>query len=282
MGTVQFGQPYGVSNQTGQVSFDETVSILEQAWSTGIDTLDTAISYGESEQRLGEIGVEQWRIVTKLPGIPDAVSDVAGMAQDLVEGSLERLRVPKITSLLLHKSQDLLGAQGDAIYRALSSLQDQGLVEKIGVSIYAPEELDVLCERFRFDLVQAPFNIIDRRLVASGWLSKLYESGIEVHVRSVFLQGLLLMAAQDRSDTFKSWDPLWGQWHRWLHTSSQTAVQACLGFAMSQSQIDRVIVGVDSQKQFQEILDSVNASHVMPPDTLMSEDKGLVNPSNWN
>lgn len=281
LGTVQFGLPYGIANQFGQISRDETATIMECAWSAGINTLDTAISYGESEQRLGEIGVERWEIITKLPVIPESCSDVSNEVQELVKGSLERLRVTKLRGLLLHRSQQLLEPQGEEIYRTLMALRDQGVVEKIGVSIYAPDELDVLWPNFQFDLVQAPFNIIDRRLATTGWLARLHQAGTEVHIRSVFLQGLLLMAPTNRPKQFNRWQQLWAEWQNWLDAHTISPVQACLGFAMSQPEINRVIVGVDSLNQFQEVLDSVDLPHAMPPEILMSEDLNLINPSNW-
>lgn len=281
LGTVQFGLPYGIANQAGQVSRDEATAILDHAWAMGFDTLDTAIAYGESEQRLGEIGVGQWQIISKLPAIPEPCTDVTAWVRESVLGSLERLRIPKLHGLLLHRAQQLLGPQGDALYRALIALKDQGMVEKIGVSIYGPDELDALWPRFQFDMVQAPFNIIDRRLAASGWLTRLHQAGTEVHTRSVFLQGLLLMEATKRPATFNRWHPLWQQWHRWLEDQALTPLQACLNFTLSQPEIDRVVVGVDSLKQLQGILGSVEVPAVKPPAALMSEDLDLINPSRW-
>jgi aryl-alcohol dehydrogenase-like predicted oxidoreductase len=212
LGTVQFGLPYGIANQNGQVSRSETAAILDHAWSAGLDTLDTAIAYGESEQRLGEINVEKWRVITKLSAIPENCSDVTSWAQKSLLSSLERLRIPKLYGMLLHRSKDLLGPHGDSLYNALLAGKDQGFVEKIGVSIYDPKELDSLPTKFKFDLVQAPYNIIDRRLALSGWLTKLHQAGTEIHVRSVFLQGLLLMKAEKKPLIFNRWQQLWLVW----------------------------------------------------------------------
>ncbi|TAK90631.1 MAG: aldo/keto reductase [Burkholderiaceae bacterium] len=281
LGTVQFGLPYGVANQTGQVSRTEAEAILRDALIAGFDTLDTAIAYGESEQRLGEIGVGRWQVVSKLPAIPEACTDVAAWAQKSVMDSLMRLKIPKLHGLLLHCSQQLLGKQGEVLYGALLALKEQGAVEKIGVSIYDPQELDALGSRFRCDLVQAPFNILDRRLASSGWLARLHQSGTEVHVRSIFLQGLLLMEATKRPAMFNRWQPLWDHWHRWLSEQALTPLQACLGFAMSQPEIDRVVVGIDSLKQLQEIMSAVETKIAPVPQSLVTEDVQLLNPSNW-
>lgn len=281
IGTVQFGQPYGIANLGGQVSKEEAIAICEHAWASGIDTLDTAISYGESEQRLGEIGVGSWQVISKLPVVPEKCNDVEKWVQESVLGSLARLKIPKLCGLLLHNSQQLLGSQGKAIYRALLNLKEQGKVEKIGISIYDPVELDALLSDFNFDLIQAPFNIIDRRLDASGWLARLNHMGTEVHVRSIFLQGLLLMEQSKRPPTFSRWQPLWEQWDNWIDEQSFTPLQACISFAILHPEVSRIVVGVENLQQLKEILDSVAFPCGMPPANLKSDDSDLINPSRW-
>lgn len=281
LGTAQFGHAYGIANQTGQVSRDDAAAILDHAWKAGVHTLDTAIAYGESEQRLGEIGIARWRVISKLSAIPDPCVDVAVSVQEWVMGSLERLRIPKLWGLLLHRPQQLLGSRGDALFQALLAIKEQGMVEKIGISIYDPSELDALCPHYHFDVVQAPFNIMDRRLATSGWLERLHQAGTEIHIRSVFLQGLLLMKATNRPATFNRWRPLWQHWHCWLDEQALTPLQACLGFALAQPQVDRVVVGVDSLMQLKGILANVETPLVEPPATLVSEDMDLINPFRW-
>lgn len=281
IGTVQFGLNYGVANRHGQVSHEEAKAILDYASKNGIDTLDTAISYGESEKRLGEIGVNNWRVISKLAPVPENVTDIAGWVRDSLNDSLERLKRSNLDGLLLHRSQDLQCSFGEELYLALVALKEQGKVDKIGVSIYNPEELDAIWPRYKFDLVQAPVNIIDRRLVSSGWLTRLNNSGVEVHARSIFLQGLLLMNPAERPAAFNRWQPIWEKWHDWTTDNGLTPLQACLGFAISRPEISRVVVGVDSLNQLEEILSSTLTAKITPPATLASNDEDLINPSRW-
>ena len=281
LGTAQFGLPYGISNQGGQVGGEEAAAIVRRAWAMGLDTLDTAIAYGESEQRLGDIGVGRWQVVSKLPALPEFCTDVVGWVEGAVASSLERLRIPRLRGLLVHHSLQLFGPQGEALHRALVALKKEGRVEKVGVSIYDPAELDALLPRFHLDLVQAPFNVLDRRLATSGWLARLHGSGIEVHTRSVFLQGLLLMDPLKRPVAFDRWRPLWEIWHRWLDDRGLTPVQGCMGFALSRSEIARVIVGVDTVAHLREIVNAAQTPSVPVPDALITEDLHLLNPSNW-
>lgn len=281
LGTAQFGLTYGVANTRGQVVLDEAYKILTYALSSGIDTIDTAIAYGESEQRLGEIGIDGWKVVSKLPAIPEQAADVASWVFESVRGSLHRLKVSKLYGLLLHRSQELLCPQGNDLYLALKALKREGLVEKIGVSVYGPEELDALWPHFEFDLVQAPYNIIDRRIVSTGWLMRLHQKGIEVHTRSAFLQGLLLMSPEERPVVFSRWHSLFSQWDAWVAKQSVSQLQACLGFAFSQPGISRVVVGVDSLRHLQEILSCSSGVSSTPPDGILSNDEDLINPSRW-
>lgn len=282
LGTAQFGLSYGIANHEGQISREDGKRILDLAAESGIDTIDTAIAYGDSELRLGKIGVRSWRIISKLPVIPESCPDIQQWVTEAVCGSLQRLKIKKLNALLLHRPQQLFEKNGDSIYTILQSLKQDGVVDKIGVSIYDPSELDALCTRFQFDLVQAPFNILDRRLIDSGWLVRLSDLDIELHVRSVFLQGLLLMSPFDRPGKFKSWEPLWSDWDRWLYLNGITPLQACLRYALSFPQISKVIVGVDSQKQLREIISASSGDFPELSDTLKTTDLCLINPANWD
>lgn len=281
LGTVQFGLPYGVANQQGQVSLPEAAAILTCARRAGLDTLDTAMAYGNSEERLGQIGVQDWKLISKLPALPEQARAVERWVEEAVATCLDRLRVDSLYGLLLHRSADLLSSQGSNLYKSLVSLKQRGWVEKIGVSVYGPEELTALCSRFDFDLVQAPFNGLDRRLVTSGWLSRLQQNGVEVHGRSLFLQGLLLMPPEQRPPKFRRWQPLWDAWDSWLAETQVSPLQACLGYAWHQTSLDRLVVGVDSLGHLQEILATLGDNLPLWPDHLSSDDMDLVNPARW-
>lgn len=281
LGTVQFGLNYGVANQSGQTPIAEVARILDLARRSGVDTLDTAHAYGTSESVLGACGTSQWRIISKLPPSADT-TDGGDWVRRCATDSLARLSVDTLTGLLLHQPSLLLSPQGQAIYDAMVALKSQGTIGKLGISVYTPDELEVLVSRFDFDLVQLPLNVVDRRMIHSGWLDRLARSGIEIHTRSCFLQGLLLMDAAARPRKFARWAPLWQKWEHWLKQHALKPLEACLSFALSQQQISRVIVGVDNTAQLAEILDAANAATSLPPDDLFSDDPDLLNPSRWN
>jgi aryl-alcohol dehydrogenase-like predicted oxidoreductase len=281
LGTVQFGLRYGVANRVGRVSREDTAAIVAHARAAGWDTLDTAAAYGDCEQRLGEIGVSRWRVVSKLPPVPEQVADVTKWVRESVRQSLQCLRIPKLHALLVHHSQALLGPSGEALYGAMLEVKKEGWADKIGVSIYGPPELDAIWPNFRLDIIQGPFNILDRRLATSGWLTRLRLSGTEVHTRSTFLQGLLLMTSAGRPPQFDRWSRLWEKWGSWLAERNLTPLQACLGFALSHGEIDRVIIGVDSTLQLQEIIADSKAARISLPEELTSDDLDLIDPTRW-
>ena len=281
LGTVQFGLPYGIANQLGIVPPEEVSEILDQARQSGVDTIDTAIAYGDSEQVLGMAGVAGFKVISKLPAVPDDVRDAGTWALAQVEGSLGRLGIRNLHGLFLHKPDDLLGRHGRQLTAAMASMKSSGLVSKLGISVYGPDEIAPAMENLDVDIVQAPFNLVDRRLSNSGWLSKLHTMGVEVHVRSVFLQGLLLMQVGRVREQFPKWNHLWNTWEKWQQDSSMSPLQLCIGFVSLFSEIHRMVIGIDSVLQFREVL--ATATGALPetfPD-LTSNDVELVNPSHW-
>jgi len=281
IGTVQFGLDYGINNTRGQVSLENAATILREARGHGIDTLDTAIAYGNCEERLGEIGIDGWQVVTKIPAIPEDCPNARGWILSSVEQSLKRLKTDRVHGLLLHKPSQLLERHGEEIYETLTEIRREGRVARIGISIYEPCELDPILPLYPVDLVQAPFNLLDQRLRHTGWMDRFQELGIELHVRSVFLQGLLLMDSLNRIHRFPKWESLWIRYDRWLKESGLQPLEACLAHALSCPAISRVIVGVDSPLQLREIVRAA-ASKPMPlPADLITSDVNLLNPALW-
>jgi aryl-alcohol dehydrogenase-like predicted oxidoreductase len=155
------------------------------------------------------------------------------------------------------------------------------MVEKLGVSIYAPRELEEIAKQFSLDLVQAPFNLVDHRLHTTGWLQRLKDNDIEIHTRSAFLQGLLLMSQSAIPLKFSPWSSLFGKWHQWLLENDLSAIQACLAFPLLFTEIDRVVVGAENANQLAQIIDAANnVAQISLPD-LHCEEENLINPSRW-
>ncbi len=281
LGTAQFGLKYGIANPAGQMAFEEARNVLLTATQAGMDTLDTAVAYGSSEEQLGVLGVRNWKIVSKLPALPMAIDDVGSWVMTQLHGSLRRLGVDQLDCILLHRPLDLLGSQSASYVQALRRVKEYGLAKSIGYSIYSPDELVALLPVLMPDVVQAPFNIIDRRLASSGWMVKLADKGIRIHTRSVFLQGLLLMPPDSRPKWFSRWQHLWRAWSESCMQSGQSPLSLALRYVLSHPYIERVVVGVDSVTQLEEIIRASLESVVSSFPLIESHDIELLEPSRW-
>lgn len=283
LGTAQFGLEYGIANEVGKVPLDEAQSVLSLAKENEIDVLDTAIAYGMSEEVLGKVGIDGFRVVTKLPSLPAYQSDIAHWLTEQILDSLARLGQKSLYGLLLHRSKDFLGSEGAQLIKALTDLKNDGFVKKIGVSIYSPDELKMVSGKIKIDLVQAPLNVVDRRLQFTGWLNRLKDDGVEIHTRSAFLQGLLLLERSKIPQKFSRWSSLWDRWHEKSKVLGVSPLAAALAYPLSLEQVDQVIVGVDNAKQLKDILVAVTeVDHALDASFMTSNDTNLINPSNWN
>jgi aryl-alcohol dehydrogenase-like predicted oxidoreductase len=274
LGTVQFGLNYGVTNQNGQVAIEEVKSILNFAKDNGIDTLDTASGYGNSEQVLGKVGVDDCQIITKTTSLKNGINGVIkGFYQ-----SLESLNKKAVDGLLIHDINEVSGKEFNDLFRKLNELKQQGLVNKIGFSTYTPEQVDFLLENFDFDIVQLPFNVFDNRLIQGGQLKSLKNKGVEIHARSIFLQGVLL-DFDNLSDYFLTWKDQFDAYQVIVSDSKLTLLEYALNFVLSVKEVDKVLVGVNSEGQLKEIVQSVKSQSDI--NAYSVNDVNLLNPSLW-
>ena len=288
LGTVQWGMPYGVANRSGQPTAAEVGVMLRLAHQHGVSLLDTAHAYGEAERVLGEqgAGTQGFQVVTKTKPLQNGqiteehVGDVANAFYD----SLARLRRDRVYGLLVHHTDVLLGSEGHRLWAALENLKGEGLVEKIGVSLYEPQELSGILDKYRIDLVQLPHNIYDQRFLKSGLLDRLKQMGIEVHARSAFLQGLLLMDRDDLPGYFYSIREHHGRLHSTLREAGISSLQGCLQYCLASPQIDRLLVGCETIQQLRAITDAVSdIDHAVMAElkNFALADEAILNPGHW-
>jgi aryl-alcohol dehydrogenase-like predicted oxidoreductase len=286
LGTVQFGLNYGVSNVSGQPSEDEVKKILACASAGGIDVIDTAAAYGDAESVLGRCLTEsaQIRVVTKTIPLRDRLpnTDSIKWIRDGLTRSLKRLRCESVDSLLVHHVGDLLDSPEDGVYAELLRLKQEGLVRRIGFSAYSGRELDLALGRYDFDVVQLPMNAFDQRLLEGGQLQRLRARNIEVHVRSIFLQGLLLMDSSELPVYFNPIRFRLAAWRRFLLAHGLTAAQGALAFARSLN-VDVILIGVENAAQLERNLTDFASANPEKIDfsAFAINDERFVNPSFW-
>lgn len=286
LGTVQFGLPYGATNRTGQVASDEARDILSAAVKAGITVFDTAAAYGSSESVLGSHAdvISGAHIVTKIAPIGThrvTESDLRGVRESF-EKSLAALQRKSVYGLLAHRAGDLLSVDGDRLWKTMESLRESGVVQKIGASVYTGNELDQLMDRFPLSLVQVPINPLDQRLIHSGHLERLTERGVEVHVRSLFLQGTLLAKHEETTTIPKHLAASIRQWQQFLSDHQSTPLEGALSFARSLAGVGTVLVGVTSLAELLELLSAwTQANHQLDFSSLACTDETVLNPALW-
>ena len=280
IGSAQFGLDYGISNDNGIVKSAEVKNILTAATSLGIDTIDTAHSYGISEHVLGKIGIGSFKIITKTSEIEKGIDIVKRNFYQ----SLKNLKINQIDGLLVHNFSDVFDSNFSSLYNWLIEIKSQKIVKKIGFSIYDPQDVNFLLKNFDFDIVQTPLNIIDRRLLHYDLLNLLSKNSVEVHIRSIFLQGLLLIPHKALPSKFRLWDKLWIHWESWLKENNLSPIEGCLSFIRDIDGLSRVVLGFHNSAQLKETNNFLNLknSKVSFPDDLCSFDENLIHPFNWS
>ena len=285
LGTVQFGLDYGVSNIHGKTTKHEVSTILQLAYENGISLIDTATSYGNSENMLGEVITnDDWKFVTKTPYFVDGCLDNTHVEQlkESFNQSLIRLGQKKIYGLLLHSCDDLLKSGGSLLFREMERLKSIGMIEKIGVSVYDKKQIKAILGKFNIDLIQLPINILDQNLFIDGWLEKLKNKDIEIHARSVFLQGLLLMKKKSISPYFLPIERNLNEFYNLAKKLSLSQLELALEFVMQIDEIDRVIIGINTADQLKDILQA-KRTHISSMDlrNISIDDQNYTNPSLW-
>jgi aryl-alcohol dehydrogenase-like predicted oxidoreductase len=282
LGTAQLGLPYGIANEKGRPDAAAAAALLAAAAAVGVEVVDTAPAYGFAEARLGALLPEgvAWRIVTKT-----MAAAAPGAVRAGVEASLRRLRRPALAGLLVHDRRELLdagGPGGDRLWRELVDLREQGLVERIGVSVYHPDEVMRLLARYPLDLVQVPLSVLDQRVRSSGALAALAAAGVEVHARSAFLQGLLLLEPERvPAELAPARAPL-ARFRARVRELGCTPLQAALGFVAGSPGVGTVVCGAEAPAQVHELAAALG-THVDAAAfaDLACSDLAVVDPSTW-
>ena len=287
LGGAQLGMPYGISNRRGQPDLDAVLGILDRAWAAGIRTIDTAPGYGESERLVGiaiaRLGL-RFELITKLPANICNPDDVA----QAVAISADRLGTDRLYGVLLHDPRALLGTAGNELWDALQALMGTGTVSRVGVSVYAPAELEPLLSLPGPVLVQLPANLLDQRFVSSDLVQALHRRGVEVHARSAFLQGLLLMSGLEVERHFPLVD--YPKLHEAMIHISRTADQfrvpvrtLALQYVLNAAPLDRIVVGVTGVDELNQVLAS--AEHTLPAEidwnAMSVADENVTDPRRW-
>lgn len=289
LGTVQFGLNYGVSNVSGRVPQMQVESILALARQNDVTLLDTASQYGDSEKVLGTVmqNNNYFDVVTKTPSFLkyDVITTTHAISlKNTFQQSVLNLNKNSCYGLLMHQADDLLKPGSDYLMDALLDLKSCGKVRKIGVSVYSAEQIDQLLDRYHdIDIIQLPLNVLDQRLMQSGHLKKLKERHIEIHARSIFLQGLLLMDVTALNAFFNPFVSHLQFYFNVIAQLSLSPLLAAILFVTQIKEIDRMIVGVTSVAEFNQIICAYKTTRNTTIDFsfAVTNDTQFINPVHW-
>jgi aryl-alcohol dehydrogenase-like predicted oxidoreductase len=288
LGTAQLGMPYGIANRAVQPDFEMVVSIVKTAWEYGIRELDTAQGYGESEAVLGRalsvLGISNdVRIITKIdPGLDSVKEKSFEMA---LSKSLEHLQVPSLYGLMLHREEwiDLLN---DGLVNVLKNFVIQGKVKHIGISLYSPVKAIQALKADVFDMIQIPANILDRRFADAGVFKLAEQEGKQIYIRSIFLQGLLLIKDEDLQPHMAFAKNIIAMLDSLCRKYKLTRRRMALLYIKNRYANAKIIFGAEMKNQIQQNMEDLSGNL---PEALIDEivdlfnnvDEMIINPSRW-
>ncbi|MBV6624163.1 MAG: aldo/keto reductase [Rivularia sp. (in: Bacteria)] len=298
LGTAQLGMDYGIANITGKPSKSDAVLIIKQAVKSGINGIDTAPAYGDAEIKIGEAlegeSAKNISVITKLDTFQNFSSDeseknVYQAVNQSILKSCHNLRTKQIHTLLLHRWEHRFTYQ-QTIWKALLDLKEGGYINKLGVSVYTPEEAIQALKEPEIAHIQLPFNLIDWRWKASNFFEFLRQrSDVVIHARSVFLQGLLIgnLSTWNKLEDSKGIDWITKLDKLVQELGRENKTDLCLAYVRSQTWINSIVIGVDSLLQLKENIRLfqtpllTNEQSEIVEEMLGGATDELLNPTKW-
>ncbi len=282
IGTANFGMDYGIGNNQKKLLDSDIFEIINAAKKIGVNTIDTAISYGNSLNRLGKFGVDNFKIITKFPKIPESKKKQTKWFKEQIEKTLKQLDVNNLEAILLHYPKDILEEKNSELIDFLLNLKNKGVINKIGVSIYEKNEIEEILKIFKPEIIQCPINIFDNRLLEKNYLENISKEGIEIHIRSIFLQGLLLLKREKIPQEFLKFKNLFEEWHNWLKITKLNPLEACIRYTNSLEIVDKIVVGIDSAYHLKQIMKYMKKPKLTKrPNWQNSISRELIDPRLW-
>lgn len=280
LGTVQWGMSYGVHGSPEPPRDSELKEMLELAHGRGVRILDTAPVYGDIEARLGMLcGALEFQIVSKIPAVPASLepAEAGRWAVSSAATSLQRLG-SRLRALLFHNADDLSGSRGESIWSAVSDWA-AGMHIRLGVSAYAVDTAAALASRYPVAVVQLPGNAFDQEV--AQWSAKR-GAGPLVHLRSAYLQGLLLMPVERATEVLPHAVPALEKWYRWLDGQGLTPIEGALSIVKGFDGVAACLIGVENMEQLRQLLDAWGRIKPVSAVELACEDPDLIDPRRWS
>lgn len=277
IGTAQFSNNYGITNN--QIINQKNISnILKDGLSLQITTIDTAPEYYNVEKKLGKFNLENFDLITKTAlNENDKIIDYKELESN-IKKSFSNLNTKFLYALLIRSPVTLLKDKN--LLDTILSFKNKNLISKIGYTLYDVEELERLYEYFKPDIVQIPYSIVDQRFEKKNWISKMHNDGVEIHVRSVFLQGLLLSDPNEIPHKFNKYKNFFKKLDFWIKENKVSKLQACLNSILNDKRISKIVIGINNRNSLHEI-NRIKKTSLYYPKWIKLNDKRIIDPREW-
>lgn len=275
LGSANFTQKYGI--YPNKIKSSELKKIITLAKKNKINQIDTAESY------LNDISIfkytkKKFKFITKIK--PNRKWASLKYCQQNLDNQIKRLNNNKIKVLLFHDVNILFTKLGPIIFNNLVNLKKRGYFKKIGISIYNTDCLAYLTSKYNIEVVQCPYNLLDKRIINSKWFAKLKKKGIEIHARSIFLQGLLVNKNIFKKIYFRKWQKKISKWFDYLMKNNISPIDYCLNDLLNHD-FDQIIVGINNYDNLKEILDFKLIKNKEEMFDFKINNIRLIDPRNW-
>ena len=280
LGGAQIGSSYGLFNKKN-FSNKEISKIEKILVSSNIRYIDTAPGYGKSQEIIGNSKLKNLKIMTKIKLPPNKKINLTKFLSSQISLTLKKLKKKRIYAILIHDFKDLLSKNGQVLLNFLKNLKKKKIVKKIGVSIYSPNDLKKIWKFWKPDIVQAPLNVIDQRILKSGWISKLKKNKIKIVVRSCFLQGILINNYNHLKISKNSKNNLIS-FFNWCEKKKFTKIKVCIDFIRQFKTIDFLVIGFDDSYQLEHVLKILKTKINLIPRKFKDNNINLIDPRKWN
>ena len=277
LGTANFDLNYGIKNNFKKLKKKEIKKIIYSLKRNKINYIDTSQHYNNAEKILGDLNIKKFKVSTKFI----FNKNIKNIVKDKFLSTTKNLRTKSIHTVLFHRPSDLLKKNGKLIFNEIVLLKKKGYIKKIGISSDKKSELKKILDKYKFDIVQVPINIFNQSFLEKKFLSYLKKKKVEIHARSVFLQGLLLMREKKIPKFFLKNSNIMKKWNLWLKKNKITNLEACLNFITSQKIIKKFVLGVDSLRQLNEILNFKKSKEKFNFDVLKIKVSRIMLPQKW-
>ena len=281
IGTAQFGLDYGIANSVGKMKINEIKKIINYARNNNIKNIDTAHAYGDSEQRLGKVGIKDFNVIIKLPATKPTYPYDKWVKKSL-NSSFKKLKINKADTVLIHNAKFLLNPRmGIKIYKELKKYKNKNIINNIGVSLYSISDLKKIIKKYQIDTVLISLNIFDQRILNKEIINILKKKQIKIYTRSTFLQGLLLMPKDKLPLKFNRWKKKFNMWFNELKIKKVNAYDACLNFVLQNKDVDKTLIGIDDFEQFKDIFKDKPKFKINYDKFNSNQINRLINPAKW-